>query len=310
MRSNEIPAVLQLEGMKGFGPVKLNQLFDSLQRCESSLEYIIEFEESDLVDLLGFTSDEAQAFVTKRESAKRLAEQWEASDWRLVTRFDAEWPERLPKSVKPWFFVLGSLSLFKAPAIGIGGSRDATDQTLRLTHVIANRLAEQGVVVVSGGARGVDTEAHAAALAVGGKTIMVLAQGLGTYQVSSEKREAINAGNLTVVSEFAPTDGWSSFRAMQRNQTVIGLSDCFVIVQSGTKGGTLDAGQKTVRMKRPLFIVTQEGERAETFKGNELLISKGGTPLPVSQTGDVTLEQLGPLMPERTRQLSVQQALF
>jgi predicted Rossmann fold nucleotide-binding protein DprA/Smf involved in DNA uptake len=140
----------------------------------------------------------------------------------------------------------------------------------------------QGVTIVSGGARGIDSVAHGAALECGGKTIVVLAQGIATFQVPPQWQEPIGQGRLAIVSEFAPFAGWESHQALQRNATAVRLSDAFLVVQAEAKSGTSSAGRSALRLKRPLHVVSQTGERAERFDGNEQLIREGGIPLPVT----------------------------
>lgn len=204
----------------------------------------------------------------------------------VITRLDSGWSPRLRRqfsgSVMPWLFVVGEPSLLCSRSIGIGGSRDATARSLELTRELSLRLAERGVVIVSGGARGVDGAAHRAALSVGGKTIVVLAQGIGTFQISDHWHGWIERGSLTIVSKFAPMDEWESFRALQRNATVGRLGEAFLVVQAGLKSGTLSAGQSALRSKVPLYVIAQTGANAESFHGNEQLVREGGVALRIA----------------------------
>lgn len=155
-------------------------------------------------------------------------------------------------------------------------------RSLELTRELSLRLAELGVVIVIGGAHGVDGAAHRAALSAGGKTVVVLAQGIGTFHIPDHWSEWIARGSLAIVSEFAPMDEWESFRAVQRNATVGRLGEALLVVQAGLKSGTLSAGQSALRSKVPLYVIAQTGTNAESFHGNEQLVGEGGVVLRIA----------------------------
>jgi predicted Rossmann fold nucleotide-binding protein DprA/Smf involved in DNA uptake len=279
MNRNELRAVVQLDAVKGFGHARLRRLFSDLQSIETDLRHLPEFSESDLIGLLHFTQDQARQFHEAANHTDRFVDSEDLDGVELLTRFHDEWDmlvkARSSSDLPPWLFILGLRNLLLSPAISIGGSRGATPNSIRLTHEISARAVREGFTVVSGGARGVDQTAHGAAIAAGGQTIVVLAQGHGTFRIPETWSDALHVGQLAIVSEFVPMADWGAYRAMQRNKTVIRLADSMVVVQSGPKGGTLNAGHATLHMNVPLFVVTQVGEGAEAFVGNQELNSRG-----------------------------------
>ncbi|MCA1675633.1 MAG: DNA-processing protein DprA [Actinobacteria bacterium] len=173
----------------------------------------------------------------------------------------------------PVLFVLGESQHLQNPAVGICGSRHATEEGLRAAHACGEVASEIGLTIVSGHARGVDTTAQGAALAAGGGTTAVLAEGIRRFQPTQTLRDAgWDTGRAVVVSQFAPTRRWSVGTAMTRNGVIIGLSQALVVVEAGATGGTISAGKQALRMGRPVFALQFAGG---TPTGNAELIDMG-----------------------------------
>jgi len=171
----------------------------------------------------------------------------------------------------------GNVALLNEPAIGICGSRDADEQAIELARRFGEMAADSGLVVVSGNARGVDDAAQLGALAAGGRVVSVLAEGLAGWRPRARYRDLITGTNYLALSEFPDDAKWQAWRAMQRNGTIVRLSRALVVVQSGEKGGTWEAGIECLRQGKPLLVV-QRQEHPET-EGNALLVRKGGVPV-------------------------------
>lgn len=181
------------------------------------------------------------------------------------------------RSAPPCLFYLGPMELLTTRGIGVCGSRSASDEGLRAASACAEVATEQALVVISGYARGVDTVTHASALASGGKTVVVLPEGINHFRV---KRGAIadswDPKRALVVSQFSPTRPWSAGNAMTRNGVIIGLSLALVVVEASDRGGTLAAGTKALQMNRQVFTM----EFAQNPRGNADLVRHGAIPIP------------------------------
>jgi DNA processing protein len=276
-------AILQLSGVSGLIGQRLNTLFDRLRESGIPLEDLPVLDPQTLMKMLGLARVQTEEFAAARPHATRILDRSRLDGVSVLIRTDPGWPAHLRRDdarlATPWLFVLGNPSLLAQRLIGIGGSRDATAQSEKITRNLVQQLVERDVVIVSGGARGIDAAAHSAALAAGGRTIVVLAQGIGTFHVPAQWREPIRQGRLSVVSEYLPLDDWEAFRAIQRNGTIVQMSDSFIVAQAGATGGTVSAGHAALKMRWPLHVVRQDGAGAETFPGNDLLIRQGGRPL-------------------------------
>ena len=85
-----------------------------------------------------------------------------------------------------------------------------------------------------------------------------------------------------MVSQFEPDAPWSVFRAMERNELIIGLSRAMVVVEAGETGGTLSAGRATLKAGKPLYVAVYEN-MPENAPGNDLLLKIGGKRLSKSR---------------------------
>ena len=167
----------------------------------------------------------------------------------------------------------GAVDLLGAPAIGICGSRDATESARAEAYRFGEIAAEMGLGVVSGDARGVDEAAQRGALDSGGWVAVVLAEGLAGWKPRKHHRSLITESNFVAVSKFKLEDRWSVGRAMDRNGLIVGLSRALLVVQARSKGGTWEAGNACLKAKKPLLVVRSSSPETD---GNRELIRRGG----------------------------------
>ena len=131
--------------------------------------------------------------------------------------------------------------------------------------------------IVSGYAAGVDMAAHRAALECGGTTVLVLCEGILNFNIKKEFKHIWDWERIAVVSEFLPGIPWSVRNAMQRNKTICALSRAMILIESGTKGGSIEAGRASLEMGVPLFAPVYEGI-PDSAIGNQELLKKGARP--------------------------------
>jgi DNA processing protein len=147
-------------------------------------------------------------------------------------------------------------------------------------------LSNDNVNIVSGFAAGVDMNAHRAALAAGGTTTIVLAEGILRFRVKKEIRDVWDDSRTLVVSEFGPNLPWSVSHAMQRNKTICGLSRAMILIEARSTGGSIQAGRDCLKMGLPLFAAVYEGS-PESATGNEELLRNGAKRLMKSKARDL-----------------------
>ncbi|MFI6364148.1 DNA-processing protein DprA [Nocardia sp. NPDC050630] len=177
------------------------------------------------------------------------------------------------RPIVPVLFCTGDLSLLGAPGAGMCGSRKVSSLGIKAARACGEEVSDRGLTVVSGYAKGVDTETHLAALERGGRTIIVLAEGVNHFRVKREFSEKFDPERVLVVSQFHPQQPWASYSAMARNHVIFGLGLALIVIEAGEKGGTLAAGRDALKRGRPVFVLNFGDE---TPPGNRILLDSGG----------------------------------
>ena len=199
--------------------------------------------------------------------------------------------ENLKKSSPIVLYVKGNKKIMQEKSIAIVGSRDASDLALQFTDNIAKLASKEYKVVVSGFAKGVDKQALDSAIKYKGQSIIVLPQGIMTFESGFKTYyKQIIEGDVLILSVFQPKTGWSKDLAMARNPIIYGLAEEIYVAESKpsknrqgteTKGGTwagvMDGLKKgrTVYVRKPVttekndnHILIQNGASAVDFEGN------------------------------------------
>ena len=151
-------------------------------------------------------------------------------------------------------FCIGRLD--DAPRVAIIGSRNCTEYGLSVARFLAKPLAEAGLAIVSGMARGVDSMAHRAALEAGGRTIAVLGTGADLCYPASNKalrRDIIENG--CIVSEYPPGTAAMKHFFPHRNRIISGISLGVVVVEAGRQSGTLGTVEHAAAQGRDVLAV-------------------------------------------------------
>ncbi|MER7450328.1 DNA-processing protein DprA [Nocardia beijingensis] len=186
-----------------------------------------------------------------RGLAARDLDRAEALDIRLLTRDDAEWPGEAGLSdldapgitdgspVALWVRGTPRLIPLSHFTVAVVGARAASEYGVHVTHDLAGDLAERGWTVISGGAFGIDAAAHRAALNRGGRTIAVVATGLGrAYPAAHRELFDRIAETGLLLSEYPPDTPAAKHHFLQRNRLVAALSSAVVIPECALRGGT------------------------------------------------------------------------
>lgn len=198
---------------------------------------------------------------------------------------------RLPDPPKQLFY-RGNIDLLGDHIrVSVVGSRKVTAYGRRVTNQLASQLAEQGIVVVSGLAFGVDSLAHAAALEAGGLTIAVLPSGLDKIYPASHQRLAeqiIERGGL-LLSEYTSGFPPMKHQFIARNRLIAGLCQAAVITEAAERSGSLHTAQFALDEGKTVLAVPGNID-APTSVGTNNLIKTGA--FPVTSVDDI-LQALG-----------------
>ncbi len=180
-------------------------------------------------------------------------------DAHLVTVRDSNYPAQLRPLVDapPVLFVRGELVPEDKFSLAIVGSRRATSYGLGLAGRFAEELVRHGLAIVSGGARGVDTEAHRGALAAGGRTVAFLGCGVDVAYPSSNRAlfQQIAEGGGAVVSEFGMGVRPEPWRFPARNRLISGSSLGVLVIESPADSGSLITAREAGEQGRDVFAI-------------------------------------------------------
>jgi len=190
-------------------------------------------------------------------------------------------------------YVRGSIEPVDRLAIAIVGSRKCTPYGLRIAEKLATSLARVGLTVVSGLARGIDAAAHRGALAGGGRTLAVLANGLSQiYPPEHDKLADEVVGSGALVAESPMRQGPLAGLFPQRNRIISGLSLGVVVVEATPRSGSLSTASHATEQNREVFAVPGPVDSLPS-RGCHHLIRDGAR---LVETVDDILEELGPLV--------------
>lgn len=190
--------------------------------------------------------------------ARQLLDRLAASGAQVVFREEAEYPRLLREISDPpqALFVRGK-SRPDEKSVAIVGSRRETRYGRTQAYQIAKELAENGVTVVSGLARGIDTAAHEGALAGGGRTVAVLGCGIDLVYPEENKELAqriIDHGGA-VITEFSMGAEPLAFRFPIRNRIISGMSAALLLIEGHARSGTMITAGYAAEQGRDVFAL-------------------------------------------------------
>lgn len=218
------------------------------------------------------------------ENARRIMEECERTGIRIVTLNDEDYPYRLQNIYNPpiLLFYKGSLKGINDEVCVTGvGARGATAYTAKVTRRTCMDLAKIGTVLVSGMAVGVDHLVHQSAIDAGGKTVGVLACGIGIdYPKGSiPTRERIYELGGACISELLPYTQTSKSYFRARNRIMSGLSLGTMIFQAGRNSGSLITADHALQQGRDLFCVPPHDIFDADYSGVVKYLRDGAIPL-------------------------------
>lgn len=282
--------------------------FSLLEEHFSSVEEAWKASPADLQHA-GLSGSTLSALLAARDSIEPEAEleRLERANVQPLTWHDEAYPARLKEiyDKPPILYVRGELTNSDEYCVALVGTRRATAYGRQAAEELAKGLASNGVTVVSGLARGIDTIGHRSTLAAGGRTIAVLACGLDTVYPPENLRLAHEiAEQGALVSDYALGTQPQSQFFPRRNRIMVGLSLGVLVVEGDVKSGALITARQALDENREVFAVPGS-IYSPTFRGTNWLIQHGQAKL-VTGVEDV-LEELNLTMAEH--QMEVRELL-
>jgi DNA processing protein len=221
---------------------------------------------------------------------------WAGQGLGIVTILDAGYPARLRgiHQAPPILFARGAL-LADDPAVSVVGSRKASSQGLDIGAGVARGLISRGVTVVAGLAVGIDTAAHRAALAAGGRTVAVIGTGINkAYPAGNRELQEEIAGRGLLISQFWPDAPPQKQNFLMRNATMSGYGLATVVVEAGEHSGARAQARIALEHGRPVILTEMVVTRNEWAQS---LVSRPG--IHVAGSLRAVLEAVDRLIEER-----------
>ena len=192
------------------------------------------------------------------DAAAGQIRRWADRGWRLLSILDDDYPARLRAihQAPPVLFARGTLIRDDA-AVSVVGSRTASSRGLAIAAGVARALAARGVTVLGGLALGIDTAAHRAALAAGGRTVCVIGTGLDrAYPAGNQDLQEEIAARGLVLSQFWPGAPPQRHNFLMRNATMSGYGLATVVVEAGEQSGSRAQARIAVGHGRPVILTS------------------------------------------------------
>ena len=291
--------LLVLSQAPNIGPGRLRTLVAGFEDPESIYRAGVR----DFVQLEGFhkkISTDLAHFLRGDgiEKAKGFAEEQlsktNKSSAAILTFWDKGFPDLLRKIYDPpaFLFCLGSIEHADASALAVVGTRLPSAYGASVAEKLSHEIAGNGVTVVSGLARGIDTIAHEAALKRGGRTIAVIGSGLDKLYPPENRRLAdriVEQGCL--LSEFPMGTKPDASNFPRRNRIVSGMTLGTIIVETDINGGAMITASLALDQNREVFAVPGPVNSRKS-RGCNMLIKTGRAKL--TEGFDDITNELGP----------------
>lgn len=217
----------------------------------------------------------AEEIINKntRNNTKKHYERLVKENIDVITFHDSLYPEGLKYIYDPpaVLYIKGNL-IRNEPSLAIVGSRRATLYGLDIAEKLAKGLSKNGLTIVSGMARGIDSKAHTGALAAGGRTLAVL--GCGTDIVyPSENRELMNriCKSGAVISEYLPGTPPAAFNFPARNRIISGISLGITVIEANEKSGSLITANYALEQGKEVFAIPGNIDSRSSVGTNRLI---------------------------------------
>lgn len=267
----ELLLLLALMQIPGIGAVTINRLLAAAAATGITLNQLSTMPPRQRLDILppgaaGLAAALDHYDDIHRRRARQLLDMAKAAAALPIPITAAEYPVPLKAALEhqapPLLFLQGPIPLLHQPMAAIVGARQATARGLRLAERCAALFTSHGIPIVSGGAPGVDTAAHEAALASGGATLVILPMGIAAYEPPTVIADALQQGRAAILSQFAPDATWLTHAAVTRNALIAAFANLVCVIEPRKTGGSIRTALLALRHGKRVFCHTAPGNPA------------------------------------------------
>ena len=267
----DIEALVGLNLVMDIGSIRLKkllELFDSPQK-------ILGASRDKLIQASGIGENIASRIVSlDKKNIEREFALADKYNFKILTTQSPEYPRNLKFIIDPpiVLYLKGKILPEDSLGLAIVGSRRASIYGLSSAEKFAAELAIRGFTVVSGMARGIDTQAHRGALKFKGRTIAVIGSGLGNIYPQENKALAEQiASHGAIISEFPVNSAPLKQNFPRRNRLISGLSLGVLVVEACQNSGALITADFALEQGREVFALPGKIDSSSSFGTNELI---------------------------------------
>lgn len=255
------------------------RIYELIKHYES-VENIFEEKENNLKELIEKKFKFKLDDFSKNEildKAQNIIKKSEEHEIKILSLFDKEYPFNLKQIDNPPYILYykGDLTKLRRNCVSIVGTRTPTNESKKYAFDIASKLSALNITVVSGMAKGIDTEAHLGAISSLVNTAAVLGNGIDIVYPSENLRvynKLIESG--IVLSEFEVERKPDRMNFPRRNRIISGLSYATIMVEAPSKSGALITVDFALNQGREVYIAPYD-EKLKEYFGNHKLYKEG-----------------------------------
>lgn len=262
-----------LSRIEGLGSVRKNKLLEMF--IDPEVIWNLKFE--DIVAIDGFGAKIAKAILDNkyRENLDKYIKYMQKYEIEIVTIYDKEYPNKLRNIYDPptTLYIKGNKEILNSNSIAIIGCRECSNYGKEVARKVAYKLGKENISIISGLAKGIDSQAHLGCLNAKGKTIAVLGSGLDRIYPKENLKlyNEIIANGGAIVSEYIIGTTPDKMNFPARNRIISGLSDGLVVVEAKQKSGTLITVDFALEQGKNIFVVPGNITSANSIGTNELI---------------------------------------
>lgn len=239
-----------------------------------------------------------------------MTESWQEQGITVLLHSSQVYPALLQQifDPPPALFVRGDVSLLESRSLGVVGTRKCTRYGRETARKFAFEIASRGITIVSGLARGIDSEGHMGALEAKGKTVAVLGCGVDVIYPPENMRlfyQIVEQG--AVISEYPPGTGPNAGNFPARNRIISGLCQGVLIVEADLKSGTMFTVDYATQQGRNVYCIPGNISSPASRGTNKLI--KDGCPMVLSPE-DILPDYGVELLPAEEKRQEIQLNLF
>lgn len=262
-----------LSRIEGLGPIKIKSLLEKYKTPEK----IWNLTKQELMKTKGIGENIANSILKKeyRENLGQYIKYMEKYNIGIITINDQDYPKNLLHiyDTPPILYYKGDKELLHTNIIAMVGCRECSDYGKEVSIKFSQKLAQNGITVISGMAKGIDSYSHIGCIKAKGKTIAVLGNGIDIIYPKENRLlydKILSTGGL-ILSEYVIGTKPSKLSFPARNRIISGLSKGVIVVEAKEKSGTLNTVDFALEQGKEIFVIPGNITSNNSASTNELI---------------------------------------